>query len=195
MIIQSSNHPAPGIRTWVRVVRLGAVVPAALAGSFIAILGLGFLPGAGLVGAFAMTALLALILACGLLEAPAARVLGVGRGLSGVSGRSRGHADGESPGSSSERHGGDVRAVRCGILSLGRGREASVLLEVVRSASYSRDQLTSTAAARFGSLLKQRDAPEVVDEVDGQVQQLPHTVRHSFGLRSHGLGQGDAVAG
>lgn len=81
MIIQTWSHPAPGMRTWVRVVRLGAVVPAALAGSFIAIMGLGFLPGAVLVGAFALTALLALILACGLLEAPAAQVLGASRGL------------------------------------------------------------------------------------------------------------------
>lgn len=81
MIISTWNHPAAVVRTWVRVVRLGAVVPAALAGSFIAIMGLGFLPGAGLVGAFALTALLALMLACGLFEAPAARVLGVSRGL------------------------------------------------------------------------------------------------------------------
>lgn len=66
---------------WVKAVRLCAVVPAALAGSFIAIMGLGFLPGAGLVAAFALTALVALVLVAGYGEGVAARVLGLGRGL------------------------------------------------------------------------------------------------------------------
>ena len=43
------------MRTSTKLIRLFAVIPAAIAGSFIAIMGLGFLPDAGLVAAFAGT--------------------------------------------------------------------------------------------------------------------------------------------
>lgn len=69
------------MRMSTKIVRLGAVVPAALAGSFIAIMALGFLPNAGLVAAFAGTLVVSLLLACGLLESPAARVFGFARRL------------------------------------------------------------------------------------------------------------------
>ncbi|WP_143711736.1 hypothetical protein [Paenarthrobacter aurescens] len=69
------------MRTSTKAIRLCAVVPAGLAGSFVAVIGLGFLPDAGLVLAFVGTLLVSLFLACGLLEAPAARVFGFARGL------------------------------------------------------------------------------------------------------------------
>ena len=69
------------MRTSTKIIRLGTVVPAGLAGIFVAIMGLGFLPGAGLVVAFAGTLLVSLVLATGCWEAPAARVLGFARGL------------------------------------------------------------------------------------------------------------------
>lgn len=69
------------MRTSTKVIRLFAVVPAAVAGSFVAIIGLGFLPGAGLVAAFAGTLVVSLVLATGRWEAPATRVFGFARGL------------------------------------------------------------------------------------------------------------------
>lgn len=68
------------MRTSTKVIRLCAVVPAGLAGSFVAVIGLGFLPDAGLAIAFLGTLLFSLVLACGWLEAPAARVVGFARG-------------------------------------------------------------------------------------------------------------------
>lgn len=69
------------MRTSTKVIRLGAVVPAGFAGSFVAIIGLGFLPGAALVFAFLGTLLVSISLACGFWEAPAARVFGSAREL------------------------------------------------------------------------------------------------------------------
>lgn len=69
------------MRTSTKLIRLCAVVPAGLAGSFVAVIGLGFLPGAGLVFAFLGTLLVSLVLACGWWEAPAARLFGFARGL------------------------------------------------------------------------------------------------------------------
>jgi len=69
------------MRTSTKLIRLCAVVPAGLAGSFVAVIGLGFLPDAGLVFAFLGTLLVSLVLACGWLEAPAARLFGFARGL------------------------------------------------------------------------------------------------------------------
>jgi hypothetical protein len=68
------------MRTSTKLIRLCAVVPAGVAGSFIAVIGLGFLPGAGLVIAFLGTLALSIGLACGWLEAPAARIFGFARG-------------------------------------------------------------------------------------------------------------------
>ena len=69
------------MRTSTKLIRLCAVVPAGLAGSFVAVIGLGFLPGEGLVFAFLGTLLVSLVLACGWLEAPTARIFGFARGL------------------------------------------------------------------------------------------------------------------
>jgi hypothetical protein len=69
------------MRTSTKLIRLFAVIPAAIAGSFIAIMGLGFLPDAGLVAAFAGTLGVSLALACGFWESPAARIFGFARGL------------------------------------------------------------------------------------------------------------------
>lgn len=69
------------MRTSTKLIRLCAVVPAGLAGSFVAIIGLGFLPGAGLVFAFLGTLLVSIVLACGWWEAPVARIFGFARGL------------------------------------------------------------------------------------------------------------------
>lgn len=69
------------MRTSTKITRLFAVVPAALAGSFIAVVGFGFLPGAGLVAAFAGTLLVSLVLATGRWESAAARVFGFAREL------------------------------------------------------------------------------------------------------------------
>ena len=69
------------MRTSTKLIRLCAVVPAGLAGSFVAVIGLGFLPGAGLVSAFLGTLVISVVLACGWWEAPAARVFGFARGL------------------------------------------------------------------------------------------------------------------
>lgn len=69
------------MRTSTKLIRLCAVVPAGLAGSFVAVMGLGFLPDVGLVSAFLGTLLLSLVLACGWWEAPAARLFGFARGL------------------------------------------------------------------------------------------------------------------
>ena len=64
------------MRTSTKLIRLCAVVPAGLAGSFVAVIGLGFLPDAGLVFAFLGTLMVSIVLACGWLEAPAARTSG-----------------------------------------------------------------------------------------------------------------------
>lgn len=69
------------MRTSTKLIRLCAVVPAGLAGSFVAVIGLGFLPDAGLVFAFLGTLVVSIVLACGWLEAPAARIFGFARGL------------------------------------------------------------------------------------------------------------------
>lgn len=69
------------MRTSTKLIRLCAVVPAGLAGSFVAVIGLGFLPDAGLVFAFMGTLVVSIVLACGWLEAPAARIFGFARGL------------------------------------------------------------------------------------------------------------------
>lgn len=69
------------MRTSTKLIRLCAVVPAGLAGSFVAVIGLGFLPGAGLVFAFLGTLVISVVLACGWWEAPAARVFGFASGL------------------------------------------------------------------------------------------------------------------
>jgi hypothetical protein len=69
------------MRTSTKIIRLFAVVPAALAGSFIAIIDLGFLPGAVLVAAFAGTIVMSLVLATGRWESAAARVFGFTRDL------------------------------------------------------------------------------------------------------------------
>src|SRR3954451_9249705 len=69
------------MRTSTKLIRLCAVVPAGLAGSFVAVIGLGFLAGAGLVFAFLGTLVISVVLACGWLEAPVARVFGFASGL------------------------------------------------------------------------------------------------------------------
>jgi hypothetical protein len=69
------------MRTSTKLIRLCAVVPAGLAGSFVAVIGLGFLPGEGLVFAFLGTLVVSLLLACGWLEAPTTRIFGFARGL------------------------------------------------------------------------------------------------------------------
>lgn len=69
------------MRTSTKLIRLCAVVPAGLAGSFVAIMGLGFLPGASLVFAFLSTLVVSIVLACGWWEPAAARILGFARGL------------------------------------------------------------------------------------------------------------------
>lgn len=63
------------MRTSTKVIRVGVVVPAGLAGSFVAVIGLGFLPDTGLVLAFLGTLVVSLVLACGRLEGPATRLL------------------------------------------------------------------------------------------------------------------------
>jgi hypothetical protein len=70
------------MRTSTKLIRLCAVLPAGLAGTFVAIIGLGFLPGAGLVFAFLGTLLVSTVLACGWWELAAARVFGFAHGLS-----------------------------------------------------------------------------------------------------------------
>ncbi|EON25002.1 hypothetical protein CF8_0901 [Nocardioides sp. CF8] len=69
------------VRTSTKLIRVGVVVPAGLAGSFVAVIGLGFLPDTGLVLAFLGTLVVSLVLVCGLLEAPATRLFGFARGL------------------------------------------------------------------------------------------------------------------
>lgn len=69
------------VRTSTKVIRLCAVVPAGLAGSFVAVIGLGFLSGAGLVFVFLGTLAASIVLACGWLEGPAVRIFGFARGL------------------------------------------------------------------------------------------------------------------
>jgi len=69
------------MRTSTKIIRLFAVIPAATAGCFIAIMSLGFLPETGLVAAFAATLVVAFVLACGFWESPAARIFGFARGL------------------------------------------------------------------------------------------------------------------
>lgn len=69
------------MRTSTKLIRLFAVIPAAIAGSFIALMGLGFLPDAGLLAAFAGTLIVSLILAFGFWEPAAARIFGFARGL------------------------------------------------------------------------------------------------------------------
>ncbi len=68
------------MQTSTKAIRLCAVVPAGLAGSFVAVIGLGFLPDAGLVFAFLGTLLVSFVLVFGWLEAPAARDLRVWAG-------------------------------------------------------------------------------------------------------------------
>lgn len=70
------------MRTSTKVIRVGVVVPAGLAGSFVAVIGLSFLPDTGLVLAFLGTLVVSLVLACGRLEAPATRLFGFARGPS-----------------------------------------------------------------------------------------------------------------
>lgn len=69
------------MRTSTKLIRIGVVVPAGLAGSFVAVIGLGFLPDASLVFAFLGTLVVSLVLACGRWEAPATRLFGFARGL------------------------------------------------------------------------------------------------------------------
>ena len=69
------------MRTSTKLIRLFAVIPAAIAGSFIALMGLGFLPDAGLLAAFAGTLIVSLLLACGFWEPAGARIFGFARGL------------------------------------------------------------------------------------------------------------------
>ncbi|MDP3892665.1 hypothetical protein [Nocardioides sp.] len=69
------------MRTSAKLIRLCAVVPSGLAGSFVAVMGLGFLPDLGLVAALAGTVVVSLVLACGVWEAPVVRVFGFARGL------------------------------------------------------------------------------------------------------------------
>jgi len=64
-----------------KLIRIWVVVPAGLAGGFVAVISLGFLPDAGLVFAFLVTLVVSLVLACGRLEGPAARLFGLARGL------------------------------------------------------------------------------------------------------------------
>ncbi|UUW92476.1 hypothetical protein [Pimelobacter simplex] len=69
------------MRTSTKLIRLCAVVPAGVAGSFVAIMGLGFLPEAGLVFAFLGTLVVSIVLGCGWWEPPVARIFGFARGL------------------------------------------------------------------------------------------------------------------
>lgn len=69
------------MRTSTKLIRLCAVIPAALAGTFIAIMALGFLPDVGVLVALAGTLMVSLVLAAGLWEAPFARIFGFARGL------------------------------------------------------------------------------------------------------------------
>ena len=69
------------MRTSTKLTRMWAVVPAGLAGSFVAVIGLGFLSDAGLGCAFLGTLVVSLVLASGRLEAAAARLFGFARGL------------------------------------------------------------------------------------------------------------------
>ena len=69
------------MRTSAKLIRLCAVVPSGIAGSFVAVMGLGFLPELGLVAAFAGTLIVSLVLAFGVGEAPAVRIFGFARGL------------------------------------------------------------------------------------------------------------------
>jgi hypothetical protein len=69
------------MRTSTKLIRLCAVLPAGLAGTFVAIIGLCFLPVAGLVFAFVGTLLVSIVLACGWWELAAARVVGFAHGL------------------------------------------------------------------------------------------------------------------
>lgn len=69
------------MRTTAKLIRLCAVVPAAIAGCFVAVMALGFLPDLGLVAAFAATLVVSLVLACGVWEAPASWVFGFTRHL------------------------------------------------------------------------------------------------------------------
>ena len=69
------------MRTSTKLIRLWAVVPAGLAGSFVAVMGLGFLPDSGLVFAFLGTLVVSLVLACGWWEAAATRLFGFAGGL------------------------------------------------------------------------------------------------------------------
>jgi hypothetical protein len=68
------------MRTSTKLIRLCAVVPAGVAGSFVAMMGMGFLPGAGLVLAFLGTVLVSIVLARGWGEAAAARIFGFAHG-------------------------------------------------------------------------------------------------------------------
>jgi hypothetical protein len=69
------------MRTSTKLLRLCAVVPAGLAGSVVALMGFGFLPDLAELAAWAMGLALVLVLSFGMLEPPAARVLGFARAL------------------------------------------------------------------------------------------------------------------
>lgn len=69
------------MRTSTKAIRLCAVVPAGIAGSFVALIELGFLTGTGLVLAFASTVIASVALACGHGEGVAARAFGFARAL------------------------------------------------------------------------------------------------------------------
>jgi len=69
------------MRTSAKLIRLCAVVPAAIAGSVIALMTFGFLPDLAEFAAWAVGLALVFVLSFGMLEAPAARVLGFARAL------------------------------------------------------------------------------------------------------------------
>jgi len=69
------------MRRSTKLIRLCAVVPAGLAGSVVALMAFGFLPDRAELAAWAVGLALIFILSFGMLEAPAARVLGFARAL------------------------------------------------------------------------------------------------------------------
>lgn len=69
------------MRTSTKLIRLCAVIPAAIAGTFIAIMALGFLPDVGVLAALVGTLVVSLVLAAGRWEAAFARIFGFARGL------------------------------------------------------------------------------------------------------------------
>jgi hypothetical protein len=69
------------MRTSTKLIRLCAVVPAGLAGGVVALMAFGFLPDLAEIAAWAVGLALVFVLSCGMLEPPAARVLGFARAL------------------------------------------------------------------------------------------------------------------